>query len=701
MKLLRFLLLIGAILIAYVGQFLLDPSLLHNLPVQSPIEQLPGLRTLLSLPRSEVIDWGAGLLVVAGLLFGLLATAWPRLPATSSFFKKSANGSGSARSGVAILVVALILGAFNVGWIATDHAESRLTLGVWFLGAVAVLVGGWLLARTQDGPKTLGGDEAGADQGEDQETAFPEAGWPVLAIILAVVLLVSLWRLAALPVEIDGDTASHGLQALEMISGRTTDIFAPGWANIPLLAFVPAALGMMFSDNLLVGLRLAGVYAGLLTVFGTWLLGCEIFRRPPRFGPQGEVIDDDGRWGALMAAGVVAGSVVLLHYSRIPEYLEPVGWGALGLWAFLRGLRTRDAFALAASGLLIGVASSFYFSGRIFLPIVLVWTLGVLLLRRDWLRVDGPGSGWQGLGVWAVGFFAVLSPLIGYWLQLPRAFMERTSEVSIFNPAAFQHLSGVFGVDTQFGIFLGSLRQAVLTFNLFSDKSSHFGFAGPMLNSHLSPILALGVGVALIYLFRIQGWLLISWFAGVVLAGALTIDAPTWSRMLPVLPVVGLLVAFGLDRLRVSLVESGGLWLDQLTVVGAVGLILITGAQNFVSYTDYMGYEADQYSYIGRAAAQLPVDQPIWVYVGNAADNGHWVDRVPQLLSGEPYNHRPGADIGPGQWEAVLTPGSTILFHRDDEAVLAQVMARFPGGQPQVWRDKEAKPMFFAYTLPE
>ena len=49
---------------------------------------------------------------------------------------------------------------------------------------------------------------------------------------------------------------------------------------------------------------------------------------------------------------MVAGSVVLLHYSRIPEYLEPVGWGTLGLWAFLRGLRTRDAFALAASGLL-------------------------------------------------------------------------------------------------------------------------------------------------------------------------------------------------------------------------------------------------------------------------------------------------------------------------------------------------------------
>jgi hypothetical protein len=209
----------------------------------------------------------------------------------------------------------------------------------------------------------------------------------------------------------------------------------------------------------------------------------------------------------------------------------------------------------------------------------------------------------------------------------------------------------------------------------------------------------LGVGGALVYLFRIHGWLLITWFAGVVLAGALTIDAPTWSRMLPILPVVGLLVALGLDRLRVSLVESGGLWLDQVTVLGAVGLILLTGAQNLVSYADAMGYEADQPSYVGRAAAQLPADQPIWVYVGSAPDNGHWVDRVPQFLSVQPYNLRPGADIGPGQWEAVLTPGSSIFFHRDDEAVLAQVMARFPDGQIQMWRDKEAKPMFFAYTL--
>ncbi len=697
MKLLRLLLLVALLLVAYTGQLLLDTSLLTDLPFLSTIQQLPGLRTLLSLPRADVIDWGGGLLVAAGLAFGLLATPWPRPLAAqqsaSSPRSPSKRSTNTARLGLAGLGVALALGIFNAWWIGTNGPESGLILGLWAAGVVAALAGGWLLGRGDQRPIVGSDDEGG------EETISPEAGWPVVVMILAVVLAVSLWRLADLPVEVDGDTASHGLQALEMVSGRETRLFAPGWANIPLLAFVPAALGMMFSENLLVGLRLAGVYAGLLTVFGTWLLGCEIFRRPPRFGPQGEVIDDDGRWGALMAAGVVAGSVALLHYSRIPEYLEPVGWGALGLWAFLRGLRTRDAFALAASGLLIGVATSFYFSGRVFVPVVLVWSLGVALLRRGWLEVQGVGTGWQGLGVWTVGFVAALGPQIGYWLQRPQAFMERTSEVSIFSPASFQHLSGVFGADTQLGIFLGSLRQTVLTFNLFADKSSHFGFAGPMLNSYLSPMLALGVGVALVYLFRLQGWLLLSWFAGVVLSGALTIDAPTWSRMLPVLPVVGLLVALGLDRLRVSLVESGGLWLDQVTVLGAVGLILLTGAQNFVSYTDYMGYEADQYSYVGRAAAQLPVDQPIWVYVGNAPDNGHWVDRIPQFLSGQPYNHRPGADIGPDQWASVLTPGSSILFHRDDEAVLAQVMARFPNGQLQIWRDKEAKPMFFAYTL--
>ncbi len=84
-----------------------------------------------------------------------------------------------------------------MGWIATGHVESGLTLGVWILGAVAVLVGGWLLSGDGRGPETLG------REGEDQlaETVIPEAGWPVLVVILAVVLLVSLWRLADLPVE--------------------------------------------------------------------------------------------------------------------------------------------------------------------------------------------------------------------------------------------------------------------------------------------------------------------------------------------------------------------------------------------------------------------------------------------------------------------------------------------------------------------
>ncbi len=105
MKFLRFLLLVALLLVAYLGQLLLDTSLLTDLPFLSTIQQLPGLPALLSLPRTEVINWGAGFLVVAGVIFGLLATAWPRLPATSLFTQKSANGSGSARFGFSALVV--------------------------------------------------------------------------------------------------------------------------------------------------------------------------------------------------------------------------------------------------------------------------------------------------------------------------------------------------------------------------------------------------------------------------------------------------------------------------------------------------------------------------------------------------------------------------------------------------------------------
>jgi hypothetical protein len=365
-------------------------------------------------------------------------------------------------------------------------------------------------------------------------------------------------------------------------------------------------------------------------------------------------------------------------------------------------LRTRDPLALGVSGLLVGVAGSFYFSGRIFLPVVLVWTLGVLIIRRAWLKSTGPGTGWQGLGVWTVGFFTVVAPVVGYWFQNGRAFVERTQEVSIFNPAAYDHLTSVFGVESQMGIFWASLRHAALTFNLIADKSSHFGFEGPMLNELIAPMLALGFGYALVRLLRLPGWLLLSWFGGAVVGGgALTIDAPTWSRMLPVLPVVGLLVALGLDRVRVSLVDKGGHLLDQVSLIAVVGLILVTGAQNFRDYVDYMGFEADQYSYVGRTAAARPVDRPVWVYVGSAPDNAHWQDRVPRFVSGEPYNGRVGADVGPDQWQGTLTPGGTIMFHRDDRPVVTQVMAFYPGGHLEVWRDKEARPMFYAYTLPE
>lgn len=707
MKVLRFLLILAVVLLAYLGQYLFGNDLRQAIPFQSSIDALPGVSALLTLPADQLTNWAAGLLLAAGLLFGLVATSLPR-PARSAArsprellntSNKSSNkssagdvpGRSSAQAGPVMVGIGLLCGLFNLLWLAGKQEESWLVLAVWVIGIGAVVAGGWQLSRS-----------AGEGSPGAETDVSPESGWPVLLLILVAVLAVGLWRLADLPVEVDGDTASHGLQVLAMLSGQEPRLFAPGWAKLPLLTFVPSALTMMFTGELLFGVRLASVFAGLMTVLGTWLLGCEILRRPPRFGPMGEVIEDDGRWGALMAAGVVAGSITLLHYSRIPEYLDPVGWGVLGLWAFLRGFRTRNPLALAVSGLLIGVAGSVYFSGRIFLPVILVWIVGILLIRREWLRVSAPGTGGQGLWVWSAGFLAALGPVAGYWVQDPSNYLERVRAVSIFTPPAFEHLKSVFGVETQFEVFLASLRQALFTFNTFADKSPHFGYEGAMLNELIGPILALGIGYALVRLFRLPGWLLLSWFGGVVLGGgALTVDAPTWTRMLPVLPALGLLVALGLDRLRVSLVDNGGRFLDQVTLLAVVGLVLVAGAQNFRDYVGTMGYQADQNSYIGRAAAERAPDRPIWVYAGDAPNNGRWGDRVPEFLSGRSFNGRQGQDIGPGQWQELLTPGSTIMFHGADRAVVEQVMGAYPGGALQVWRNREAVPVFYTYTLPE
>lgn len=675
MGFLRFFVLIAALLAVYAAQYLFAQNSLEFLRSPWISENLPRLRDFTEWSPADRQNFGLYLGAIGALLFGLAAYGWSFAPVNDS--PRTAERRPSRAAGGALIAVALAAGAGLLLYFRQDPAEAPWTHYLWVAAIALYLLGSW-----------LAGDRAPAEE----PLLSPESSWPFLLAIFVLVVFLLGWQLDSVPVRVDGDEASHGLQALAIAAGQESRIFAPGWANIPLLAYYPAALGMQLSGDWLLGNRLAGLVAGLLTVFGVWLLGCEFFRQTP----APEEGRDDGRRVALLAAAFTAIGYTFVHFGRMPQYLEPVGWGVLGLWALQRGVRTGSRPVLALSGLLMALAGLSYYSGRVFVLVALLWWLCLLLARRGWLSQVG----WQGFGLWAGGGFVFASPVVGGWLHNPAAFLTRMQEVSIFHPSALVHMESVYGVQGINAVLLENLQRALLTFWIYGDKSTHFGWKGPMLDTLVAPLLLLGIGFLLLNLDRLQSWQMLGWLTAVMaLGGLLVLNTPFWPRLLPALPVAGLICALAVDRVRATLMKSGAPWLGQFTIYLVVGLLVLAGTNNWVAWYEAQTVHGDPESYAGRAIRSLPKERTAVLFDTGSDLRGEWGERTVEFLAGGPYAGR-RATIDANNWPVNLPPQSSVILHTGDDALAAEVQNRFPGGVFLLQRNRQGDPVLFVYQLP-
>ena len=128
--------------------------------------------------------------------------------------------------------------------------------------------------------------------------------------------------------------------------------------------------------------------------------------------------------------------------------------------------------------------------------------------------------------------------------------MQRSAEVLIFNPENIEHLKYTYQVDSVWMVVWEQVKRSVLLFNYYTDRSAQFGYPHPMFNSLVSPLLVLGFGMGL-YRWRKPEFLFtISSFILILVAGSiLTDDAPTWCRLVGIIPLAALLIALVIDEL--------------------------------------------------------------------------------------------------------------------------------------------------------
>ena len=662
LRLLALALLLGATLFA---QYLFDNRSLETFFPVWLLDRLPVLRLYARWPPADLLSAALWLALLASLLFGLLVPSWPSYKEPRKAPAARPRGRALALIGAGILAAggALLLQVFA-------PSGEGLTLALWLASLGACLAGSWLLYR----PLSAGGG------------ATPEGtALPILLLLAAAAFFFTLDWLP-LPLHLDGRAAGHGLQALAFAGQAQTPLFAAGLTDAPGVAYLPLALLIRLTGDGLTAMRMLGLAAALLLVLATWLLGCELFRRPVSRELGNEQHADNGWRMALVAAGLVAVLLPTLHFGRFADLLPAVAVATLGLWALLRGLRLGDDFLLVLAGVLIGGAALLHVVGLWSAAIGLLWWVGVFFFRRTWLRRGEGGTGLAGFLLWLVGLFVMLAPVLGGWLARPGELADYAS---------------VFAIDAATtGPLLSRIQDNFLGLFWLADASTQVAFPGHLLTALVAPLFVLAVGALLTHLDRLIGWTLVIWLLLVILFTAVaTTAAPFWPGLLLLTPAAALAVAFALDRSRVVLVDAFGPWSALGSFYVALGLLV---AVAFYSWNDYRAYatdRADWPSVVGWATRAVAPGAGVLIVHDSGSDPLRTDDPVVRFLLESQSPRRALQQVSADQLPASLPVQTALLVPPDALEALFRVRERFPTAVVTAERDDRANPLVYRFTI--
>ncbi|MER2598251.1 MAG: glycosyltransferase family 39 protein [Caldilineales bacterium] len=631
---LRFILMLGGLLLAYAGQYLLDrPD--------------PYSRWLTLVPPSlQRADSAAALLLAGTLLFAVAAPALQ--PLTTAPRRRFADFTTAAARPLFLLAFAAWALSCLL-WLV--RGESALVRGLWVLAIAGLLFSQWPRGNLGQVGRWLYRQRRNV--------------WLPAAILLLAALL-RLTRLSDLPQDLHGDMASHGLQALDLLAGRTRGIIAYGWASIPMTGFLPTALAMRLSGNQgVVGLALASVAAGLLSVAGLYVLLHELL----------------GRRTALLGAALLAVAYTHIHFSRIAEYMDPVPWAVWSLALLLIGLRRQQSFYFVAAGVLLAACGLMYYAGRVMWIVVPLVLLALLLTDRQRLWQNRRGVVWLALSA-----LITLGPMLLLLWQQPAEWLLRAREVWLFNPAVLEHSFHKYGVHTTAQVVAEQLRRSLLMFNAVADSSTQFGFPRAAADAVSAPLIAAGSLYALLRPRQWRSFLLALMVLVIMLLGSvLTDNPPFWPRLvLILLPALGL-AALAVDRFWQAALQAFGQETQRLlTLLAVVGFFYIT-LLNWTLYTQFAAANGRPRALLGRMVSTLPAQAVLCLV---PEDEGGWIhssdEREIAFFMGQrrSYTVSLDADGRIADYPAPCLQADAVwVVPQQRQAVIAEIRQHLPGSR--------------------
>lgn len=600
------------------------------------------------------------LLIVGAIAFGLATRRFSEADTLSGMAGHPSEVPGQAMKQWLLVLVTSILLALSAIMIFETAGENPTVVGLWIISIVLLLAAQFRGIHVRI-PR------------------IPATEWPYLAgvvLLIGSAIVTRTYHLTTLPYNLDGDFAEVGNQARALVTGQTPHIFTYGWANIPVLGYLPPAFTMLFFGTGLEGLNMSGVLEGLLILLGVYLLGRELF---------------NSRVG-LFATAILTVSYTDLAASRQSVYIDPAFFMLFATYFLVIGLKRTQGWAVVLSGILTALCLELYYAGRLIIPIGGSALLYALLFQRSWLAAH-----WRPVVLWALAVLVTLGPMLLVFASTPGQVSAHTEEVFILNPALVTHSEGVFGVHSIADVLLQQARHTALLFNYYPDKGTQFALGLPYLDPFTAVIFVLGLGTALFAWKRLGAWLMLWWLAfGLFFGSFLTGNPPFWPRLIILLPPVGLICGLMLDRLSGYLMSTfhPQTWEGR----GVLPLVLAfaffwLGVMNWNSYVQAKGNFALPRTRIGRYLAGQPSTARAYL-----VSNGYtYRDREFNFLC----PGRLAASLTPDQLKSPIPPiGSpTLLILTTDEPdAIKQLQQQYPGA-PQPG-NSPGEIAFYVFHLP-
>lgn len=555
--------LLTALVLAYIAQGIFDPT--HGI--------FKDWIWLAVQPESTRLWIGAGLYLVSMALWALVMP--PLRSAVTSPDLPAAPDGNKLRGLHYSLLIACAGLYFAPILLFVSTGETPLIRSLWAASLAVFILSTFLLPN--------------AHRSVEESPRFRWYNWILLALILGGAFWLRFYHLSTIPDDFHGDMAEHGWIARNYLLEREENIFGYGFYGIPALGFLPAAFSLTVFGNNLFGLYMTAVMAGMLNLLAVYLLIWRLF---------------DNHQLAALTTALTATAVAHIHFSRIVENMDPWGFGVLGLFFLVDGLKSHRFRSFGLAGILLGLGVEMYFSGRALAFIVAFFLLYALFFRRNWVVQNWKGLLWMIAGV----FFAVGPALAAHLIHWDD-YIGRTRGVFIFSPEALNHLFFGYHTDSRLTVLLIQIKRSLLMFNYFPDTSGQFRYPYPMFSSLVSPLIALGFG------FSLRRWkdaglaFILIWLCLLLtLGGILTIDTPFTPRLVGLIPAAAFLAALVLEQL-LEVVEriSGATAVRPFSVFISIFMIVV-GWRNWNEYHSIMRDNGTPPTIAGRFISQLPMD---------------------------------------------------------------------------------------------